>query len=128
MKERGSVSVVVAVIVPGLIIASMAIAALGQVIGGFERAASAAEAAALAAAPVTFRPFGTDTSPSQEAARVASANGGVLTDCSCPKDATWATRIVRVEVQVEVDVILFGPVTVTRHASAEFAPAKLLPI
>jgi len=127
LSERGSVSVIVAVIVPGLVIAGMGIAALGQVIVGFERAVSAAEAAALAAAPVTFRSFGTDGTASEEAARVAAANGGVLADCSCPQDGTWATRIVRVEVRMEVDVIIFGPITLTRQARAEFSPTKLLP-
>ena len=128
MNERGSVSVIVAAIVPGLVIAGTVIVALTQVVIGSERAAAAAEAGALAAAPVTFRPFGTDATASQEAARVVAANGGALTNCSCPHDATWETRVVRVEVQVEVDVILFGSITLTRHARAEFSPTKLLPI
>ena len=127
MNERGSVSILVAVIVPGLVIASMVIAALGQVAVASERAVTAAEAGALAAAPVTFRPFGAQGSATEEASRVATSNGAVLVSCACVHDATWATRIVRVEVEVSTSILIVGEVTLTRHARAEFAPVALLP-
>lgn len=116
-----------AVIVPGLVMASMVVAALGQVAVGSERAVTAAEAAALAAAPVTFRPFGAQGSALDEATTVALANEAKLIRCTCAQNATWATRIVRVEVEVTIDVLIFGDVTINRHARAEFAPTALLP-
>lgn len=107
----------------------MLAAALG-VVAGFLRArveaATAADAAALAAAPVTFLPFGAAGTPAEEAARFALLNEARLTRCSCPIDPTWEPRIVTVEVARRVELWPAGSMTVTARSSAEFVPASLL--
>ena len=90
------------------------------------QAAAAADAAALAAAPVTFRPFGATGSPLAEAGRLARANGAVLARCTCPIDRTWRPRIVEVVVERRVALLGIGSITVRASSRAEFAPAALL--
>ena len=114
-------AVVVAVI--GVVIA---LSAGAQILLGRAQAATAADAAALAAAPVTFRPFGAEGSAFQEAVRLAAANGARLTACLCNADPSWDRREVAVTVAVDVDLILFGSRTVTATSRAEFVPALLL--
>ena len=88
-------------------------------------ASTAADAAALAAAPVTFAPFGAVGSPADEAARFAAANGSSLVSCECAVDRTWAPRIVRVVVAAPVDLTLFGHRDVAASSRAEFRPTGL---
>ncbi len=90
------------------------------------QAAAAADAAALAAAPVTFRPFGAVGGPVAEARRLASANGAVLTGCTCPIDRTWRPRVVEVVVERRVSLLGLGAITVRASSRAEFSPAALL--
>ena len=90
------------------------------------RATTAADAAALAAAPVTFLPFGATGSPAQEAGRFARLNGASLVSCRCPIDRSFATRSAEVRVAVSVGLPLLGSVTVEATGRAEFAPAALL--
>ena len=89
-------------------------------------ASAAADAAALAAAPVTFHPFGARGSPAQEAARFAAANGARLVSCSCPVDRSWEPRTVTVRVEVPVRIWPFGGTAVAAVGRAEFVPALLL--
>jgi secretion/DNA translocation related TadE-like protein len=89
------------------------------------RAQVAADAAALAAAPVTFRPFGAAGSPAAEAARFAAANGAQLVECRCATDSSWNERVVAVEVVVALDPIVFPPTQVRATSSAEFVPTSL---
>lgn len=88
-------------------------------------AQSAADAAALAAAPVTFAPFGTDRSPEDEAAAFAVANGAELVECQCEPDPVWRARVVVVTVSVAVESML-GFDRVTARAAAEFDPTVWL--
>jgi len=92
--------------------------AVAQVVAARTSAQTAADAAALAVAPVTF--LGGD--PPEEAARLAQANEARLLSFRCDVDRSWSVRIVRVEVAVAVDVILIGPRTVRAVAAAEFDP------
>ena len=105
---------------------SLAVVAAGQLMIGYAAAEAAADAAALAAAPVTFRPFGASGSPAQEAARFAAANESVLVACSCPADPSWETRSVVVTVRRTFPVILFGERAVEATSRAEFIPTRLL--
>ena len=86
---------------------------------------TAADAAALAAAPLTFSPFGTEGSPSRVAADTAAANGADLVVCECGKDPTWATRRVIVTVTRSVDLLLLGGRRLSATSSAEFQPVAL---
>lgn len=115
-----------ALLAVGLILAAMA-ADVAQLVVARTRATTAADAAALAAAPVTFRGFGTDTTPEREAARFAALNGADLVDCRCPVDLSWSRRAVTVVVAFEVSLRLFGTRTVTAAAAAEFVPVDLVP-
>ena len=74
-SERGSAAIAaVGVVVLGLVL-MVGLAGIGQVVLAREKVVAAAEAGALAAAPVTFRPFGATGSPSAEADRLVRANG-----------------------------------------------------
>ncbi len=84
--------ILAAVIAGLLVLLATAAAAGGVVSAGRGRAVAAADAAALAAAPVTFRPFGSDGSPAEEAQRFAVENGATLVRCGCPTDPSWSSR------------------------------------
>ena len=124
--ERGSAAVVLLAVAGLVMILSIAVADVGLILGARLRAAAAADAAALAAAPVTFRPFGAAGGPLVEARRLATANGAVLTGCRCRVDRTWRPRVVRVDVQRSVRLIGAGTVVVRAASRAEFAPMELL--
>jgi hypothetical protein len=107
-----------------MMIAFIASAVLGvvQLLGARTRAVAAADAAALAAAPVTFSPYGATGSPAEEAARFAALNGARLLSCVCPPDSSLSVREVEVRVGVPVSVLIFGSVTVSAESRAEFDP------
>jgi hypothetical protein len=114
------------------VIAVIAIGALwltGLVVAGhgIGRAGAAADAAALAAAPVTFLPFGAAAGPAEEAARFAGANGSELLWCRCPIDRSFAARTVEVMVGLRVEFPVLGRRMVTAVGRAEFVPALLFP-
>ena len=124
--ERGSVTVVtVGVIAVGFLLV-VGLVAVGQLAAGRIQATNAADAAALAAAPVTFRSFGARGSPFDEAAIFAAANHAQLVDCRCPLDSSYAPRTVTVTVQIKVDVVGYRGVTIRATSSAEFRPTVLL--
>lgn len=124
-SETGSIAVGAALI--GLVLVMIiAVGSVGAAIGAYTKAAAAADAAALAAAPVTFRPFGASGSPAREAALFASANGAVLVSCDCPIDRSWDTRTVVVTVTRRVSLVGIGSVAVHATSRATFAPAALL--
>ena len=105
-----------------LLLAGAGIGVLAQGQVAAIRAQTAADAAALAAAPETF--FGGD--PATLAREYARANGAALIACECPVDSTWQTRRVMVTVRVPLAVWTLGGVGVSRSAIAEFVPVALL--
>ena len=106
---------------------SLAVAAVGIGVGAYATASNAADAAALAAAPVTFRPFGAMGGPAREAARYAAINGAALVSCRCPVDPSWDTRTVTVQVSRAVHIPGIGVWRVRATSRATFEPAALLP-
>lgn len=88
-------------------------------------AATAADAAALAAAPLTFARFGPGSSPAAEADRYARLNGAAVLSCRCSLDSSWATRSVEVVVAAKVDLSLFGRREIRAIGRAEFTPTRL---
>jgi hypothetical protein len=50
----------------------------------------------------------------------------VLTECVCPPDPTWRTRVVGVVVEKHVTLLGIGSITVHATSRAEFAPTALL--
>jgi hypothetical protein len=106
---------------------AVVLGAAGAFLRARVEAVAAADAAALAAAPVTFLPFGAAGTPAEEAARFAQLNGASLLSCACPVDSSWEPRLVTVRVSREVRLWPAGSVTVTAVGRAEFEPARLLP-
>ncbi len=96
-------------------------AALGVLYDTREKAATAAEAAALAAAVATHPPAA-DGAPDRLAAELAQRNGARLISCWCDVDTSLKTRVVAVTVALTANVPLFGEVAVGRTARAEFEP------
>ena len=123
--ESGSLAVGAALV--GLVLVMMvAVGSVGGAIGAYTKAAGAADAAALAAAPVTFRPFGATSSPAHEAALFAQANGATLVSCRCSIDRSWDTRTVVVTVERRISIVGIGTVRVLATSRATFEPAALL--
>lgn len=116
-NDEGSISVLLAGTVFAVLVLGMVIGAVGQVLAARFQASTAADAAALAAAPATF--FG---HPGEAAGRLAAANGARLLSCRCPPNRTWAARTVQTLVEVDVDVLGLGPRTVRAKGSAEYVP------
>ena len=75
-----------------VVVLAVLLADLGGFLAARLQASAAADAAALAAAPVTFRRFGSAGTPIDEAARFAVANGARLVTCRCPVDRPAASR------------------------------------
>lgn len=124
--DRGSAAVLLLAVAGLVLVLALGVADAGIALSARLQTAAAADAAALAAAPVTFRPFGAAGSPAMEARRLAAANGAVLTKCSCPVDRSWRPRVVEVVVERRVELFGLGTITVRASSRAEFAPAALL--
>jgi secretion/DNA translocation related TadE-like protein len=123
--EKGSIAVGGALI--GLVLVMIvAVGSVGSAIGAYTKAAGAADSAALAAAPVTFRPFGALGSPTREAAVFAQANGATLVSCRCTVDRSWEARTVEVTVERVVSIMGVGRIRVRATSRATFEPAALL--
>ncbi len=126
MNEDGSVTLLLLAAGAVITVIAIATAASGQYLAAAGQAQNAADAAALAAAPVTFRPFGAVGTAREEAAIFAEANGSTLTACACRQDPSWANRTVEVTVRRRVRLVLFGYRSVSATSRAEFAPTLLL--
>lgn len=126
MSDRGSASLLMPVFISLGIVMIVFIVTVATIFGTRARAQAAADAAALAAAPVTFRPFGAEGTAREEAIRFAELNGARLVECRCEPDPTYASRMVSVAVEIVVSLPIVGPVTIPATARAEFAPAELL--
>ncbi len=124
-RERGAAALPMLALIGVVVVLAALVVDAGYYLAARAQASTAADAAALAAAPLTFAPFGSTGSPREEAARYASANGAELVTCDCRTDRTWATRRVTVVVERPVDLLLLGDRTVQAKGSAEFTPVDL---
>ena len=115
----------IAAIVSALVLMA-AVTAVGQVLVARNRVIAAAEAGALAAAPVTFRPFGATGSAIDEAARLVRSNGATLVRCDCRPDSGYDPRTVVVTARADVHVFGLREVSIEATAAAEFRPVALL--
>ncbi len=82
IRERGSISIVVAAAVGMALVVTMGAADVGRALIARSRAEAVADLAALAAAQELALPSGIDD-PSTVAAEYADRNGGRLVSCSC---------------------------------------------
>jgi hypothetical protein len=104
-----------------IIVVGLAVVAATQLVTARTRAQLAADAAALAAAPMTFPPIA-DMSPDQAAATLASANGAQVWSCACAIVEDFEPRSVEVEVSLATRVVLVGEVEIRAASRAEFIP------
>jgi secretion/DNA translocation related TadE-like protein len=102
-RERGSVTVVMAAMLPVVLLLAMGTADIGTTLVARSRARAAADAAALAAAQELALPTGGD--PVEIARDYAARGGGELTACTC---ATGSYEAV-VDVDVPVGDLLLLP-------------------
>lgn len=125
-REEGTAAVLLLAVAGLVVLLTVAVADVGVALAGRLQIAAAADAAALAAAPVTFRPFGADGGPVSEARRLAEANGAVLASCTCGIDRSWRRRSVTVVVERRVQLLGIGSLMVRASSRAEFDPSLLL--
>jgi hypothetical protein len=102
--------------------AGLALLLASQIVVARTKAVAAADAAALAAAPMTFPPAAQGNSPERVAADFAMANGARLVRCDCVVVRTFDARAVEVEVALPVDLVLLGRREVRATSRAEFVP------
>ena len=108
MSERGAGSVLAIAAITLVTFVGLVVVASAQIVVARSWAMAAADAAALAAAPMTFPPVAGSCSPEQEALTLAAANGARLLSCHCARLATLAPRQVEVTVAVPVDLPILG--------------------
>ena len=125
-SEHGSAASLLLAVAGLVVVLTIGVADVGAALAARLQAAAAADAAALGAAPVTFRPFGAEGSPASEAGRLAAANGATLVSCRCSIDRNWRSRGVEVTVERRVSLLGLGSITVRASSQAEFDPTKLL--
>jgi secretion/DNA translocation related TadE-like protein len=101
--DRGSVTIVLAAMLPVVLVLAMGTADLGRTLVARSRARAAADAAALAAAQELAIPTGAD--PAEVAREYAARGGGELTACTCSEGTYEAI----VGVQVPVGDLLLIP-------------------
>ena len=123
--ERGAAGVTTAALAAVGLVLALLVADVAMVVHTRVRLATAADAAALAAAPATFAQFGTSEDPVAAAAALAVANGAELVECECVVDRTWSRRRVVVVVGAPVGLLLLGDRRLTAASSAEFRPTLL---
>lgn len=123
MTERGALTIMTAAIMSLLLALGMALVDVTKLLAVRAGVEAAADAAALAAAPLTFVP---GSSPAGEAASFATANGARLIDCRCRVDRSWRVRTVEVMVEAEARLMILGRHTVRVASRAEFDPLAAL--
>ena len=125
-SDRGSVTLFAIGTVMLALVLMVGVTAVGQVLIARNRVIAAAEAGALAAVPVTFRPFGARGSATDEAARMVRSNGATLIRCDCRPDPGYDHRTATVTAMVNVSVLGLREVRLEATAVAEFRPVDLL--
>ncbi len=125
IAERGAGTVLGLFLVAVVAVVGMGTAGVGVLFSERERATTAAEAAALAAAVSTYPPASVQ-SPLRAARLLAAGNGARLKTCVCQRDSSLTVRTVQVTVSVDVDLPFYGSVEVIGIARAEFDPREWL--
>jgi uncharacterized membrane protein len=123
--ESGAAGIITAALVAISVVLALLVGDVSRLMEERARLTTAADAAALAAAPLTFSSFGSRGSSHAEAATIAATNGAYLLRCDCEVDRSWSARTVIVTVGVSVDLPLLGHHELTAVAAAEFRPTAL---
>lgn len=124
-RDEGVAGLLVLAVAAVALIMGLLVVDVATFLHARNRAQVAADAAALAAAPVTFRAFGAGGSPAEEAAKYAAINGAWLVACRCHVDRSWDSRTIAVEVAVVIDAVLLPASEVRATSRAEFVPTAL---
>jgi uncharacterized membrane protein len=114
--EEGTMTMAMSGAVAIVAFLAIAVVAIGTLYAARTQATNAADAAALAAA----------LDPLEAATTVARANGAEIVECLCPVNEGLVTRTVEVVASIEVEIPIFGPVTVRSAGRAEFDPLRWL--
>ena len=125
MGDRGSAAVLMVAMAGVVAIVGIGSASVGLLLSGRELAATAAEAASLAAAVATYPPASSGA-PVSVASEMAGENGARLESCLCAVDSSLRVRQVTVVTAAITEVPLFGTVVIRGSATAEFDPAAWL--
>lgn len=123
-SEEGSISIIGAAVLVLVLALGIGLSVVAVVVNARAMASTAADAAALGAAPATFPALGLG-SPETVAAEMAARNGAALVSCSCRSDSSWATRSVLVGVSVEMELPVIGVIEIGAVSRAEFEPVAL---
>ncbi len=118
-SQRGTITVLVPVVVGVILIMAVALLDVTAMLSARIRVQTAADAAALAAAPATFAG---GASPRAVAQRLAEANGARLVWCRCPVDQRPVGRVVSVETERVARLWLWRDIRVSAVARAEYFP------
>lgn len=124
-RDRGAATILILSLCGVIAVIGIATAALGVLFDARERAATAAEAAALAAAVATYPPAATGA-PASLAAEYADRNGASMVSCRCPIDPALRARVSVVTVALYARLPVLGEVQVVKTARAEFDPRAWL--
>ncbi|MDX1468927.1 MAG: hypothetical protein R3258_06260 [Acidimicrobiia bacterium] len=119
--EAGGATVALVAVAALLATLGIATASLGAAYAARAQAQTASDAAALAAAVATY-PGASGSSPHEQAAAVANANGAVVVRCGCAIDPSLSIRVVEVVTAVGIEVPIFGHLRVKAASRAEFNP------
>ncbi|CAN5880511.1 hypothetical protein BH23ACT5_BH23ACT5_05510 [soil metagenome] len=122
MSQRGSATLLTVALLSTLVMVAAGMAGVSRLVVAHVQATVAADAAALAAAPLTFL----GGHPAREAATHAAVNGATLVSCRCSADPRPVIRTVTVEVVSHIELPVFGRIPVRARAAAEFDPLRLL--
>ncbi len=95
-SERGSVSILVAVIIAVVVVLALGTADVARVLATAASAQTAADASALAAVQELAMPSG--LVPAEVAGEYAERNGSFLVSCECPVESFEAVVTVRMPV------------------------------
>ena len=126
MTQSGSSTLLVGGVLAVAVLVASLVVDVAQVATARSKLTTAADAAALAAAPLTFARFGGEARPQRAAAAIAADNGARLESCRCDLDRSWGSRTVVVVVAAEVDLFLLPNRTLRAAAAAEFRPVHLV--
>lgn len=118
-REKGAITVLAPVVVGIVLIFGVVLWDVTALLSARLRAQTAADAAALAAAPVTFT---LDSLPREVAKRLTEANGARLVWCRCRVDLRPVARVVSVKTETVAKLWLWEDVGVSAVARAEFDP------
>ncbi|HEU4895292.1 MAG TPA: pilus assembly protein TadG-related protein [Acidimicrobiia bacterium] len=124
-SEEGTMTMAMSGAIVIVAFLAVAVVGIGTLYAARAQATNAADAAALAAAVGTYPPA-SDLGPLAAAIRAARANGAEVAECLCAVNPGLVARTVEVVTSIEVDIPIFGPITVRSAGRAEFDPQRWL--